>query len=464
LGEVFGQRSTAPPLIIGSVKTNIGHLEAAAGIASLIKVVMALQQQEIPPHLHLQQPNPHIDWEQLPIKVATGTPWTRGQQQRIAGVSSFGFSGTNAHVVVAEAPQVKRKLAQVVRPLHIFTLSAKTQTALTQLATRYQDYLATTSADIGDICFTANVGRSHFNYRQYVVTSSITQLGEQLADFVAEKVTLHLGQIKDSSTKKLAFIFTDFGCQDAMGHQLYQTQPTFRQAIDQCAEILTSYIDVPLLENLYPTPKESALLNQSSYANSALFAFEYALSELWISWGIQPGAVTGDEVGEYVAACVAGVFSLEDGLKLMAAHDRQLLPNVEEGLLTEVAKKISYSAPKTQFIARFAGDVATYQYWCRHPFLTGKLFAQRLQTLASSGYEICLEISPRPAILNTNTEGDLLSSLRQESASYSQFLHCLGELYLQGVAVNWSGFDRDYLRRLVVLPTYPFQRQRYWFE
>ncbi len=464
LGEVFGQRSTAPPLIIGSVKTNIGHLEAAAGIASLIKVVMALQQQEIPPHLHLQQPNPHIDWEQLPIKVATGTPWTRGQQQRIAGVSSFGFSGTNAHVVVAEAPQVERKLAQVVRPLHIFTLSAKTQTALTQLATRYQDYLATTSADIGDICFTANVGRSHFNYRQYVVTSSITQLGEQLADFVAEKVTLHLGQIKDSNTKKLAFIFTDFGCQDAMGHQLYQTQPTFRQAIDQCAEILTSYIDVPLLEILYPTPKESALLNQSSYAKSALFAFEYALSELWISWGIQPGAVTGDEVGEYVAACVAGVFSLEDGLKLMAAHDRQLLPNVEEGLLTEVAKKISYSAPKTQFIARFAGDVATYQYWCRHPLLTGKLFAQRLQTLASSGYEICLEISPRPAILNTNTEGDLLSSLRQESASYSQFLHCLGELYLQEVGVNWSGFDRDYLRRLVVLPTYPFQRQRYWFE
>jgi acyl transferase domain-containing protein len=146
----------------------------------------------------------------------------------------------------------------------------------------------------------------------------------------------------------------------------------------------------------------------------------------------------------------------------MAAQDRQLLPNAEEGLLTEVAKKISYSAPKTQFIARFAGDVATYQYWCRHPFLTGKLFTQRLQ-MASSGYEICLEISPRPAILNTNTEGDLLSSLPQESASYSQFLHCLGELYLQGVVV-WSGFDRDYLRRLVVLPTYPFQRQRYWFE
>ncbi len=177
LGAVFGQRSIEP-LIIGSVKTNIGHLEAA-GIASLIKVVLALQQQEIPPHLHLQQPNPHIDWEQLPIEVPTKrTPWTRGQQPRIAGVSSFGFSGTNAHVVVAEAPQLEQVLAPVVRPLHIFTLSAKTQTALKQLAARYQDYLARAIADIGDICFTANVGRSHFNHRLYVLTSSTTQLGE----------------------------------------------------------------------------------------------------------------------------------------------------------------------------------------------------------------------------------------------------------------------------------------------
>lgn len=314
--------------------------------------MLALQQQEIPPHLHLQQPNPHIDWEQLPIKVATRTPWTRRQQQRIAGVSSFGFSGTNAHVVVAEAPQIERELAQVVRPLHIFTLSAKTQSAIAQLATRYQDYLTTTSTDIGDICFTANVGRSHFNYRQYLVTSSIIQLGAQLADFVAEKeVAKHFGLIKDQSTKKLAFIFTDFGCQDAeMGNQLYQTQPTFRQAIDQCAEILTSYIDVPLLEILYPTPKESTLLNQPSYAKSALFAFAYALSELWISWGIQPNAVMGDEVGEYVAACVAGVFSLEDGLKLMAAQDRQLLSNVEKGLLAEVAKKLVTQHPQSNLL------------------------------------------------------------------------------------------------------------------
>lgn len=465
LGAVFGQKRSTPPLIIGSVKTNIGHLEAAAGIASLIKVVLALQQEEIPPHLHLQQPNPHIDWEQLPIKVATErTPWTRGQQ-RIAGVSSFGFSGTNAHVVVAEAPQLERNLAPEVRPLHIFTLSAKTQTALKQLAVRYQEYLATTSADIGDICFTANTGRSHFNHRQYIVTSSTTQLGAQLAAFVngQEAAELHIGQVKDhSAAKKLAFVFAG-SCQYAeMGHQLYQTQPTFRRAIDQCAEILISYIDVPLREILYPSQKESALLNQSIYAQSALFAFEYALFELWSSWGIQPLAVMGDDVGEFVAACIAGVFSLEDGLKLIAARDKQLLSDAED-VLASVAQEVSYYTPKTQFIACFPGDVATYQYWCRHPLLSRRLLAEGVKTLTLSGCEIFIEISPQPTLLSTNTEG-ILYSLRPEGDTYSQILHCLGELYLQGVAVNWSGFDRDYSRRLVVLPTYPFARQRYWFE
>jgi acyl transferase domain-containing protein len=465
LGAVFGENRSVAPLMLGSVKTNIGHLEAAAGIASLIKVVLALQQEEIPPHLHLQQPNSHIDWEQLPIKVPTvRTPWTKGQQ-RIAGVSSFGFSGTNAHVVVADAPPLEWDLGKVLRPLHIFTLSAKTQTALKQLATRYQDYLATTSADIGDICFTANTGRSHFNHRLYVLTASISQLREQLAAFVdgQQGADLHLGQVKENTgAKKIAFVFAGMGCQYAdMGHQLYQTQPTFRNAIDRCAEILTSYLDIPLLEILYPTQKSSALLNQSLYSQSALFALEYALYELWSSWGIQPSAVIGDEVGEVVAACVAGVFSLEDGLKLIVAKSQ-----VEKDLLafTTVAQKISYSQPTTQFITNLPENVATYQYWCRHPYSSGELFAERIKTLAESSYEIWIEISPKPILSTINIESKLVFSLRPEVDDYSQILHGLGEIYLQGVMVNWLGFDRDYARRLVVLPTYPFQRQRYWFE
>ncbi len=456
LGAVFGQKSPVEPLLIGSVKTNIGHSEAAAGIASLIKVVMALQQEEIPPHLHLQQPNPHIDWEQLPIKVATKrTPWT--EKQRIAGISSFGFSGTNAHVVVAQAPQLARDVAQYIRPFHLFTLSAKTQTALKQLAVRYQDYLGSTKADIGDICFTANVGRSHFNYRLCVVTSSTTQLREQLAAFVAGQEVTDLRQAKvndNSGAKKIALLFGGGGYEYAeIARQLYQTQPTFCRAIDRCAEILTSYIDIPLLEILYSPQKESGLFKQS-----ALFAYEYALFELWTAWGIKPTAVMGDDVGEFVAAYVGGVFSLEDGLKLVAAKEKSLS---KEGLSVAIAQEISYSKPTTQFIATSFGDVATSQYWCRYPSLGEKLLAERVKTLAASSWNF-IEISPQP-VLNTPITGSLLL-MPLKSDRYSQFLHCLGELYLQGVAVNWSSFDRDYSRRLVELPTYPFQRQRYWFE
>ncbi len=458
LGAVFGQKRSTLPLIIGSVKTNIGHLEAAAGIASLIKVVLALQQEEIPPHLHLQQPNPHIDWAQLPIKVATArTPWTK-EQQRVAGVSSFGFSGTNAHVVVAQAPPEERNLAEAVRPLHIFTLSAKTQTALKQLAQRYQDYLTTTIADIGDICFTANVGRSHFNHRLYVVTSSTTQLQEQLAAFVAgeEIASLRQGLVNDNNkAKKIAFLFTSDRQYAEIGYQLYQTQPTFRKAIDKCAEIL----DTPSLETLYPTQKKSPGIPQS-----ALFAFEYALFELWTSWGIKPSAVGGNKVGEFVAACVGGVFSLEDGLKLSAAKDKLLSSDREENLLAFVnlTKEISYSQPKTQLIANFPGDVATSQYWCRHSSIAGSLLADKIKTLVASDWEF-LEISSQPALSSAGTKIDFVSKCSKND-DCSQFLHCLGELYLQGVAINWSGFDRDYARRLVILPTYPFQRQRYWFE
>ncbi len=192
---------------------------------------------------------------------------------------------------------------------------------------------------------------------------------------------MHVGQVKDNSgAKKLAFVFAGFDCQHAeMGHQLYQTQPTFRNAIERCAEILTSYLDIPLLEILYPTQKSSASLNQS-----ALFAFEYALFELWSSLGIQPNAVMGDDVGEVVAACVAGIFSLEDGLKLIAARDKQLL-SADVGLLESVAQEISYSPPKIQFIASFAGDVATYDYWCRH-LPAEKLWVERIKTLESFSF------------------------------------------------------------------------------
>ncbi len=344
LAAVLGKgRTSENPLIIGAVKTNIGHLEAAAGLAGLIKVVLQLQHQEIAPHLHFKQPNPYINWDELPVVVPTQlTPWLRNSQPRIAGVSSFGISGTNAHVVLEEAPIPKpRPIVTKTSPAYLLTLSAKTETALKQLAIRYQNHL-TTHPDLllGDICFSAYTGRAHFKYRLGIVAASSTELREKLAAFSAkeEVAGLYQGQLQSTTTQpKIAFLFTGQGSQYAdMGRQLYEQAPTFRQTLEQCDVILRQYLDKPLLSILYPQPGESSLINETAYAQPAIFALEYALYQLWKSWGIESDAVMGHSVGEYVAATVAGVFSLEDGLKLVAERGRLMQALPERGKMVAV--------------------------------------------------------------------------------------------------------------------------------
>ncbi|MCC5648027.1 polyketide synthase dehydratase domain-containing protein, partial [Nostoc sp. CHAB 5824] len=328
LGSVFSKRES--PLTIGSAKTNIGHLEAAAGIAGLIKVVLSLKHGEIPPSLHFHKPNPHTNWNELPVRVATERiPWSRGR--RLAGVSSFGFSGTNAHVVLEEAPRTDKKKVEVERPLHPLCLSAKTKDTLKQLVCRYEQFLATEPIlDLGDVCFTANTGRAHFNHRLCVLASDVSVVREKLASFIAEQEVVGMFQGHFNANHKIAFLFTGQGSQYiGMGRQLYETQPTFRQILNRCDQILRPYLELSLLEVLYPSSEPSHLnLNQTAYTQPALFALEYALVQLWKSWGIEPDVVIGHSVGEYVAACVAGVFSLEDGLKLIASRGKlmQALP------------------------------------------------------------------------------------------------------------------------------------------
>ncbi|NES41253.1 type I polyketide synthase, partial [Moorena sp. SIO2C4] len=300
LSSVFGEgRDHQHPVTIGSVKTNIGHLEAAAGIAGLIKIILQLKHQEIAPHLHFKNANPYIDWENIPLKVVTQrTPWAPVEGQRVAGVSSFAISGTNAHVVLAEAPDPVKREGVSDRPLHLLTLSAKTQPALAKLASRYHQYLQTHSdTDIADICYTAHTGRAHFDYRLATMASNPQELAEKLLHLnTSEDVPgLVLGHFNSAHTMKMAFLFTGQGSQYVnMGRQLYQAEPSFRAAIQQCNEILKPYLDVPLLEVLYPRlspndqgtevrDEDSSLLNQTAYTQPALFAIEYALAQLWQS-------------------------------------------------------------------------------------------------------------------------------------------------------------------------------------
>ncbi len=337
LANVYGQgRSGDNPLLLGSVKANIGHTEAAAGIAGLIKVILAMRHRRIPMQPHFRELNPLIALDTIPATIpVSGTDWKTGASgsRLLAGVSSFGFSGTNAHVVVEEAPDVVCERTNTPeRPLHILTLSAKTEYSLGRLAERYASFLDSSAAKerLADICYTANAGRAHFSRRIGIVTGSLPEIREKLRSRERSGETEGVFRGSFASRPKVAFLFTGQGSQFAgMGRELYDTQPTFRSALDQCDELLKELLDRPLIEVIYPGEKSAqGRVDQTAYTQPALFALEYALCNLWKSWGVEPGAVLGHSVGEYAAACAAGVFSLEEGLKLIAARGRlmQALP------------------------------------------------------------------------------------------------------------------------------------------
>ena len=592
LGAVYGAAHTSEqPLLIGSVKTNIGHLEGAAGVAGLIKVVLALQHQQIPQHLHFHTPSSHIPWDELPIRIPTELmPWQPRHGKRLAGVSSFGFGGTNAHIILAEAPDafsvhpiddpeqddatIKLDATDALsvkaasdRPYHLLTLSAKDSTALRELAHRYQERLNQQQSEISlpDLCFSANTGRSHFNHRLCILAASCSELQQSLSAFAASQPASDRfpPPLKHNTQPQVVFLFTGQGSQYInMGHQLYQTQPRFRQTLEQCNQILQDELELPLLAVLYPEldhesdlnpPPDSQhpapqILDQTAYTQPALFALEYALADLWQFWGIQPTVVIGHSVGEYVAACLAGVFSLEEGLRLITARARlmQQLPTKGEmavvfadhktvaaalepygeavtiaafngpenvvisgehdalaavvveletaglkakplavshafhstlmtPMLTEfqqVAAGVNYRAPQLDLISNLTGqrvtaEIATADYWCRH-VCEPVQFAASMQTLAQLGCELFLEIGPKPTLLGMGrrclppTMGVWLPSLRPGQSDWRQMLDSLGQLYTQGCNPDWFQLDQPYQRTQVLLPTYPWQRQRYY--
>ncbi len=461
LGEIFASTHAATdPLWIGSVKANIGHLEAAAGVSGLIKVILALQDERIPPHRHLRELNPNIDWERLPLKIPTQIqPWERGERKRLAGISAFGATGTNAHVIVEEAPLVTRSTPSVVeRPLHLFTLTARTNQALHQLVDRYWKYLESLESqgiNLADLCFTTNTGRNHFSKRLAVVAGSTNELREKLELFACCREVLDLKMIGDSEGRQpcIAFLITDeISNVMSVGRDLYETQPTFKRVLDQCAELI-QHSPLQILTHSTADP---------SLRTAALFALEYSLAQLWMSWGIQPELLIGSGVGEYVAACLAGVFSLADGLKLSTA------PMASPS--GEVITEIQLHPPHTPVISNYSGEIAgseiaSQPYWnasVRKPIS----LSQIQNYLQAQDINLCLAICPGPTLIKIMREDEepQLNPLSIYSG-WEQHLHCLAQLYVSGKHVDWAGFDHDYIRyKISNLPTYPFQRQRYWIE
>ncbi len=314
-------RSADDPLIVGSVKTNLGHTEAVAGLAGLIKAVLALQHGEIPAHLHLTTLSPHVAAIGGALHIpAQAMAWPAREHPRTAGVSSFGLSGTNAHLILAEAPLPPQSPADDAAPaqtLQLVTLSARSNEALRATATRWAAWLeAHADAPLADIAFTANQGRTHWPNRLALVAQDVASLRAQLAEAAQHAAG---GQAQAGS---IVFLFTGQGAHYAgMGRALYTTEPRFRAAIDECGALLAPLLDRTLADILFG-PESERLLARMEYAQPALCALQVALCDLWQSWGIAPTAVAGHSAGEYAAAIVAGVMSRADGLALIAERGR----------------------------------------------------------------------------------------------------------------------------------------------
>jgi acyl transferase domain-containing protein/NADPH:quinone reductase-like Zn-dependent oxidoreductase/SAM-dependent methyltransferase len=555
LGEVFRQgRSSDQKLWLGSVKTNLGHLEASAGVCGLIKVVLSLKHGVIPASLHFREPNPHIAWAEFPfLEVAKESVAWEPKGKRLAGVSSFGFSGTNAHVVVEGAPEQEIDgPSGPDRSGHVLALSARTEQSLRELAGAYAASLKGGSThSLADICHTAGAGRAHFSHRLSVVASSTEEAERGLEAYLAGRASsaVATGVRQRGDGPRVAFLFTGQGSQYVgMGQELYETQPTFRRVLQECGDLLGPRLGPSLVDILYKDGGEGRV-NQTAYTQPLLFSLEYALAEMWRSWGVQPSVMLGHSIGEYVAACIAGVFSLEQALNLVAARGQlmQAVPGsggmavvfapesdvsglvepwadrvtvaavngphntvisgdqaaLEEALAAleksglswkglvvshgfhspqmdpmleafgKAAGEVTYEEPRIGFVSNITGEIATpgevtkADYWVRH-VRSAVRFRQGMETLASRGAKVFLEVGPHATLLGLGqecVEGEprvWLPTLRRGRSDWEQVLKTLSQLYVEGVDVDWRGFDGDYQRRITSLPTYRFQRKRFW--
>ncbi|MUG96486.1 acyltransferase domain-containing protein [Scytonema sp. UIC 10036] len=560
LKKVFADRTKKKDFCaIGSVKTNVGHLNTAAGVTGLIKTVLALKHKQIPPSLHFETPNPEIDFANSPFYVNTKlTEWKSNGTPRRAGVSSFGIGGTNAHVILEEAPAIKTSAPS--RPWQLLLLSAKTSTALETATTQLRDYLEQNpNTPLPDVAYTLQIGRRAFDYRRIIICHSLDHAIKSLNHQDRQRIFSHHHK---PGHCPVIFMFSGQGSQYVnMGRELYQVEATFKKHVDNCALILQPHLGLDIRSLLYPNPEEvetaSNQLQQTALTQPALFVIEYALAQLFMSWGVRPEAMIGHSIGEYVAATIAGVFSLEDALKIVAKRGQLMqqvppgnmlairLPEKEVQLLlsgnelyreslqiavinspsscvisgtsqavaalekqlssievecrqlhtshafhsvmmspilsafTEAIKTVKLNPPKLRFISNVTGSWISSQqatnpdYWCQHLRQTVR-FSDGILQLIQQLEGVFLEVGPGRTLgtlttqhLEKDAKQQVLTSLRhvkEQQSDVSFLLQTLGRLWLSGVEIDWSGFYTHEQRHRLPLPTYPFERQRYWID
>jgi acyl transferase domain-containing protein/thioesterase domain-containing protein len=550
LAKVFSAKTYVKQFCaIGSVKTNIGHASEAAGVAGLIKVVYALKDKVLPPSLNFNKPNPNIDFEKTAFYVNTKLqPWKKHKDHpRRAGVSSFGIGGTNAHVIIEEVEA--KKQSNNSRPIQMLMLSAKTSTALDKATTNLREALP--HNNLADIAFTLQVGRKDFNHRRAIICKDTK---EELAELSYE--------YKPENRPNLVFMFSGQGNQyPNMGLGLYKTEPVFTESVNECCDILLSYLGIDFRNLLYPKPEKEKYaaeqLKKTQFTQPVLFIIEYALAKLFMSWGIKPSAVMGHSIGEYMAGYIAGVFSLHDAL-ILSANRGKLIGQLETGTMLAVAlpenevvpllgkdvflsavnspkwcvisgthnavqkftkkikstyaskirlvalhtshafhsammepmlkkfsvlfKNIDRNSAQIPFFSTVTGkeispdELKNPDYWVNHIRDTVR-FSGAIQKVFTKKYNILLELGPGNTLASLakshphDANVAILSSLPSEKIftrddkKTSKLTHeALANLWLRGIDIDWHGFYKHEKRRRVPLPTYPFERQRYWIE
>jgi acyl transferase domain-containing protein len=444
-------------LPLGSVKANIGHLETASGVAGLIKVLLALKHGRLPPQVNFESANEACKFDGALEVLQEERAWPAAGRSRYAGISNFGFGGTNSHVVIGDAPPPEPPTPQH-DGWHVVTISTRNHLALPAAAASYAARIDWQDASLADIARTTTEGRAHHPFRSAFVVANIAELRAALEGAAQTEPP---PASRKEVVPRIAFLFTGQGAQYAgMARDLSDHEPSFREDLDRCDAVFRGLIGSSLLDIMFAA-QDGTAINEARFAHPALLALEVSLARLWRRWGIVPHAVCGHDVGELAAACDAEMITLEDAMRLAAPGLRDAAAdlNVGEG-------RALFVSGLTGHVAR-SGDLADPQYWARQA-RDGARFADAIQTLQQAGCDNFVEIGPQPhltslagSVVEGTAKAHVLPSLSRGRDSRLVMRESVSQLYQRGAALDWKAFNRGTGRR-ISLPPSPFIRESYW--